>query len=266
MPHTEGRSIGIANAAALVISQPWGWLLIGGVVVRILFLLLERKLFDPLWDGLLLSAVAYTCANILLQFGQSYYFAPAAFAAWLCGFRLARVANTVWDLNFAVPLALIALFQVPSVWQDFTKRKELIYSKADAARFIADAAVVLGKGSDADPVVLYPVTSAEDNYDIGLRVWEIGIFAGYLEAKYDIEVIVALPAGDGQFLEPQPCINRETAICQTDISASDVDVAIAFNEGGEPPPHFALAYASVPVGFWINRRRAFVFLKESDAK
>jgi len=248
-----------SNMLQTIAREPWSWVLAGALAVRIWLLGWRSVKLDPVWDGLFAATILYGAAFFVLGLLRPNLISPVAFGAWLYAIHLATGEMAVrmprWA-RFAVLALLIAcvVVQLGPAWRTFKGRKELVHSKASAARFVADYAALRGYGTNENPLFLHPLPA---------EAFAAGLFGGFVAAKYDLNVIVALDGEPGDPIES--CIEGEaTPVCDPHHPLQSGELVIAlgprFARGLEDRSELEHLFRSEDIGFWKNWQYVDVYV------
>lgn len=239
--------------------EPWSWILAGALIARIWLLGWRGAKLDPVWDGLLVATILYGAAFFVLGLLRPNLISPVAFGAWLYAIHLVTGEMTArWTrwarLGVLALLAACAVVQLGPAWKTFKARKELVHSKASAARFVADYAVLRGYGTNENPLFLHPLPAA---------AFAAGLFGGFVAAKYDVNVIVALDGEPGDPIES--CIEGEaTPVCDPHHPLQSGELVIALGpraaRGLAERPDLEHLFRSEDIGFWKNWQYVDVYV------
>jgi hypothetical protein len=228
------------NSFISVANQPWFFALCISLVARGWMLWKKMASVDPLWDGAALAALIYFVAIVALKFDIPYYFAPSAFLAW----ALVSQLLALWTSRKATAIFILVLisFQLHQTEELIKRKKELVASKADAARFI----------EESNPInrIIRIHFEKEDPY-------EAGLFSGFLNAKYGTSVVTILPETPGE-KGTRACTPDISMPCSFGLSVDPGDFIMSF---GAPisNPTKPLVFVSEPVGFWQNTYRTYIY-------
>ena len=248
LTHRSVNPISVLRNAA---TEVWFWALACLSIGRFLELIVERSI-RPMWDGLLVGAIMLVCVYSYLGLSASYYFAPVAVftylyaAHFICGYVNAR---PYLSLGVALTTLLLAA-QIPETFSSFVQRKEVVYSKAAAAQFLADNIGVEGR-SDKVIRIYAPLVSAY----VG------GLFANFIVAKYGMNIELAIDNTEG-WPESTPCINLQPVRCSSKIGTEKF--AVSFSPGDLPPAGYHEIFRSAPIGQWHNQEYSRVFAKNAE--
>ncbi|MCP4380197.1 MAG: hypothetical protein GY798_02020 [Hyphomicrobiales bacterium] len=254
------RSRSIEEIFYNIATQSWGWLLLLSICTRVWVVVRYKRGLDPFWDGMALAALVYALSFVVLQLINTQYMAPVAFIAWIYSVRLAIEVESIFNRQlghrfFVGALALAAVLQLGPTVNNIQKRKELIHSKASAARFVANYALASDVGTPGRPLYLHPLPG---------RKFSGGLFGGFVEAKYGTHVVVVVPGGPPD--ELQPCLGVTPVLCDPDHPIEPGELVIALGPGQanrlSDRPDLRLVFTSEGIGFWRNRQRVSVFVAE----
>jgi hypothetical protein len=251
---------GIGEIGASLAQQPWSWILVASILVRLWLLFKRERKLEAFWDSLPAAAVVYTAAFFVLHFNQIRFVAPPALLSWLYAVHLlalvAKDRRGAWAARAATAiLAACVVLQVRPTWSNYTWRKEMIHAWASAARFIADYAKVEGLGTAARP--LYVHLS-------GLITFHMAGFGAFIAAKYHLNVIVAIPGKPGQ--QPFHCLAEEPVICDPGRPWQSGDLVFPLTPRAaadlKTRQDLRLLFRPADIGFWPNGQRLPVYVVE----
>lgn len=227
------------GALEACVMQPWSWLLAVLLLMRLNELAEDIAAVDAIWDGVLVSAVIYAAAIIVLRFTLSYYMAPAAFLTWF--YLLHRVAaGQTRRLNW---LALgVLLIQLPATAGQIAFQKELVGAKGQAVAYLAAAGSLVPQ-----PLrVHFPEATR----------YEAGLLTGLLQAQYGVEARAGISLGaDTAFSD---CTSDIHVPCADRMAMRPGDFLVGL---GAPlsVPGTHQVFVSQQVGLWPNHYFVYVY-------
>jgi hypothetical protein len=246
----------VAEVGASIVQQPWSWILVASILVRVWLFFRRGWKPDPFWDSLPAAAVVYAAAFFVLEFNQIRFFAPSAFLAWLYAFHiLVLVASDgVWLARAgAVVLAACVILQLGPTWDIFKGRKEMIHARASAARFTADYAKLEGLGTAERPLHVHM---------LGVDTFNGSVVGAFIAAKYGLDVVLSIP--DDTREKPFRCMSPEPVICDPDHPWQSGDLVMPFTEESgddlKTRQDVRRVFTSEDIGFWPNEQHIPVYV------
>jgi hypothetical protein len=245
--YAAARASDLGKIGADIIVQPWCWVLAGSIVVRLWFLLARRHKLDPFWDSLPAATVVYIAAFFVLRLNGIRFVAPPAFISWLYAFHIlvlvASDRHGVWLARAgAVVLAACVILQLGPTWNMYTGRREMMYARASAARFVADYAKIENLGTPERPLHVHV---------LGVSSFIGGSFGAFINARYGLDVVIAIPGNDGK--EPSLCVGPDTTICDPGRPRDTGDLVVPLLGGDKDlreRQDLRLLFTSDDIGFW----------------
>lgn len=235
-------SISRTTALLAVLKEPWAFALLLYCATRAKTAINSVFTDAPLWDGLALAALTYTLAMVTLRFNIPYYYAPPAFISWVL---LAKVLKSWKEQRYALTaLGILFSIQITETVDLVKHKKELVNSKASAARFIAE-----DSRSHGSARIHFLTTDA----------YEAGLFSGFLGAKYGTKVTTIIEDQRKPIHSKRCTPSPYMPLCTFDSPIETGDYIVSFGSP-LPNPQFPLVYTSEPIGFWNNQYRSYVYV------
>ncbi|MCP4383480.1 MAG: hypothetical protein GY798_19030 [Hyphomicrobiales bacterium] len=242
------------------IGKPWIWVLGVSLGLRVWQLIRTGGRIDPFWDGVAAASCALIAAYFALGYDAPHFYVPAAYAAWLFAFHMTqtlrpRKVGTLVHGVFVAFIAVSVIAQLNATWNGLRGRKEFVHSRASAARFVADYAAIKGLGTAERPLYVHPLPSV---------VFGGGLFGGFIEAKYGLNVVVAI--SDETTVDGGPCIEGAPVRCVFRPAPQPGELVVAliprFARDLQGRDGLRLLFVTEDIGFWRNRHHASVFAAE----
>jgi hypothetical protein len=258
--YAAARAEPLSDTLRLIFRQPWSWILTVSLLLRVWLLCWHRVKLDPVWDGLLVAIILYGAAFAVLGFIRPNLISPVVYGAWLYAIRLVTLPYANRAVQYVqrgglLLLAVCAIVQLGPTWRAMVDRKEIVHAKASAARFVADYAAINGLGKAEKPLILHPLPA--DHFHAGL-------FGGFVAAKYDLNVIVAIDSTPAR-MEVWPCIGVGTPLCVQHLPLLKGELVIPLGpayRGGDLRGRSDLKrlFRSEDIGFWTNGQFVEVYV------